>query len=315
MTVLKDRYRRLLRWYPREHRRAHEEEMLGVLMEAARPGQTRPTLRETSDLIRGGIAVRAGRAVATPAHAQWRDALSIAGLIVPLFLCVNTVRIGVAWALWPHNLDFARFHPDWSAWAMWPLVAALALLGARRCAAYVALGAVAWWLAIVTTQYVRSDATAAIVAVWWPLLGVIAVVSLAVRPGPRPAIGTLARHKTLIGGLAALIAAAAIAALPYGAIGESARFTATVLAAVPGVLITGWFALRSPIGRRVCVLVSTPVTAFVLVDRTNHTGPLSNYSIGSMLVILASSAIMFVVGALAVRPAERVLRLARRTDT
>lgn len=315
MTVLTERYRRLLRWYPREHRSAHEEEMLGVLMEAARPGQTRPTLREISDLIRGGVTVRVMRAVTTPARAQWRDALSIAGLIVPLFLCVNTVRIGVAWALWPHNLDFARSHPDWSAWAMWPLVAAFALLGARRCAAYVALGAVTGWLAIVTTQYVRYDATAAIVAVWWPLLGVVAVVSLAVRPAPRMSIEILARHKTLIGGLAALIAAAAIAALPYGAISEPTRVSATVLTAVPGVLITGWFALRSPIGRRVGVLVSAPITAFVLVDKTNHTGPLSNYSIGSMPIIFASSVIVFVVGALAVQPTERVLRLARRTDT
>jgi hypothetical protein len=313
MGELSDRYRAMLRWYPRAHRVEHEEEMLGVLMEAARPGQTRPTLKEMGDLIRGGIRVRGGRAIA--ADGQWRDALSVTGVIVPLFMCVNTIRIAVGWALfWPHNQVFTQVHPDWSAWAIWPLVAAFALLRMRRCAAFASLGATAWWLAIVATQYVVYDATAAVVAVWWPLLALTAVVGLAVRPGPRRGIEILARKKTLIGGLAALIIAAIITALPYGAIGDWTRWIGAVLAAVPGVAITGWFAVRSPVVRRVCVLVSTPVTAFVLVNKTNDVGSLSDYSLGSMLGILMSSVVVFVICALSIRPAERALRLTRRAD-
>ncbi|MBA9006296.1 hypothetical protein [Thermomonospora cellulosilytica] len=59
MTELSDRYRRLLRWYPRDHRGDHEEEMLDVLLAAARPGRTRPTLQEAVDLVRGGLRNRA----------------------------------------------------------------------------------------------------------------------------------------------------------------------------------------------------------------------------------------------------------------
>ncbi|MEU0569147.1 hypothetical protein ABZ297_27740 [Nonomuraea sp. NPDC005983] len=36
MSGLERRYRRLLRWFPWEHRERHEEEMLSVLMAAAR---------------------------------------------------------------------------------------------------------------------------------------------------------------------------------------------------------------------------------------------------------------------------------------
>jgi hypothetical protein len=35
---LEARYRRLLRWYPPSYRGRHEDEILGVLMAAARPG-------------------------------------------------------------------------------------------------------------------------------------------------------------------------------------------------------------------------------------------------------------------------------------
>jgi hypothetical protein len=49
-------YRRWLRWYPKEFRRAHETEILGVLLETAREGQRRPGLTECLDLL--GSAVR-----------------------------------------------------------------------------------------------------------------------------------------------------------------------------------------------------------------------------------------------------------------
>ena len=47
---LEGSYRRLLRWYPPSYRKRHEEEILGVLMDAAQPGQRRPGARESVDL-------------------------------------------------------------------------------------------------------------------------------------------------------------------------------------------------------------------------------------------------------------------------
>jgi hypothetical protein len=51
-------YRRLLACYPRTFRRENEQEILGVLMVGARPGQRRPALAESADLVRGALRLR-----------------------------------------------------------------------------------------------------------------------------------------------------------------------------------------------------------------------------------------------------------------
>ncbi|MFG1886546.1 hypothetical protein ACGFIR_01575 [Micromonospora sp. NPDC049051] len=55
------RYRRLLFCHPRAYRRARADEMVGVLLDAAPPGRTRPTPREAANLIRHGLRCRLGR--------------------------------------------------------------------------------------------------------------------------------------------------------------------------------------------------------------------------------------------------------------
>jgi hypothetical protein len=53
------RTRGLLAIYPAEHRRKHQDEMLGVLMTGAHAGQHGPGLRDTSNLI-WGATLRVG---------------------------------------------------------------------------------------------------------------------------------------------------------------------------------------------------------------------------------------------------------------
>ena len=55
---LERRYRRLLALYPKAFRRDHEQEVLAVLMAAARDGQTRPRPAECVDLVASAIAMR-----------------------------------------------------------------------------------------------------------------------------------------------------------------------------------------------------------------------------------------------------------------
>ncbi|MET7965904.1 hypothetical protein [Micromonospora sp. NPDC005305] len=54
------RYRRLLLGYPRAYRRDRGEEILGLLLDGAPAGRTRPTLREAADLLRAGLRCRLG---------------------------------------------------------------------------------------------------------------------------------------------------------------------------------------------------------------------------------------------------------------
>ncbi|GAA4466034.1 hypothetical protein [Phytohabitans houttuyneae] len=61
MSHLERRYQRLLFTYPRAYRRSRGEEMVGLLMDAAPPGRTRPTLREAANLVRHGLRARLGR--------------------------------------------------------------------------------------------------------------------------------------------------------------------------------------------------------------------------------------------------------------
>jgi hypothetical protein len=50
-AALERRYRRLLRSYPPGHRQVHREEMLGVLLATARPGQRAPGAGQTVNLV------------------------------------------------------------------------------------------------------------------------------------------------------------------------------------------------------------------------------------------------------------------------
>ncbi|MFF5262697.1 hypothetical protein ACFY4C_27515 [Actinomadura viridis] len=310
MTELSDRYQRLLRWYPRDHRADHEQEMLGVLMAAARPGQARPTLRETGDLICGGLQVRATRMVAGAADTGWRDALTVTGVFIPLIMSLKAVELALAW-WYTLRLDypFTRAHPDWSAWAFWPLVALLALCGARRCASIAAVATLSWWAVIVGDQYLRYEATGAIITVWWPLLGLFAVGGLAVRPGPRHSVRILRQNKTLLAAAGILLATATIVLLlPYGISGPDVSYTSVL----PAAVVAGALALSSPVGRRLIVLLSTPVVSFLLLQNDDRGSLWSNYPLTSLLPIVPVSFAVFITTALSLGPAERILRLIRK---
>ncbi|HEX2312406.1 MAG TPA: hypothetical protein VHJ17_01645 [Thermomonospora sp.] len=100
MSSLQHRYSRLLRWYPADHRRVHEDEMLGVLLASAQPGQERPTPRERLDLVGGALAIRLRRALSSAADG-WSDALAVTGVLAALLLAAQTVAgLAVGLGLW-----------------------------------------------------------------------------------------------------------------------------------------------------------------------------------------------------------------------
>ena len=88
---LEGRYRRLLRSYPAWYRGQHEEEMLGVLMTAARPGQRRPGVRESADLLWSALKIRVRTVLRGAANRPWADALTLFGVLLPLLMVVLRV--------------------------------------------------------------------------------------------------------------------------------------------------------------------------------------------------------------------------------
>ena len=60
MDALERRYRRLLLAYPAEYRRERGDEIVGILLDDAPPGRTRPSWGDVADLLLGGLRRRAG---------------------------------------------------------------------------------------------------------------------------------------------------------------------------------------------------------------------------------------------------------------
>lgn len=83
---LEKSYRRLLRWYPARYRHRHEEEILGVLMSAARPGQRRPGARESADLVWSALKIRIRMATRRADSQPWAAALALTGVLLPLLM-------------------------------------------------------------------------------------------------------------------------------------------------------------------------------------------------------------------------------------
>jgi hypothetical protein len=83
---LEKSYRRLLRGYPALYRQRHEEEILGVLMAAAQPGQRRPGVRESADLLLSALKIRIRMAARRADSQPWAAALALTGVLLPLLM-------------------------------------------------------------------------------------------------------------------------------------------------------------------------------------------------------------------------------------
>jgi hypothetical protein len=238
VSTLEDRYRRLLAWYPADHRREHEQEMLGVLLAGARPGQTRPSAADVQDLVRGAVRIHLRRAVGGSETSSWAAATAIAGFVATLLLVAEALRFAVNAPQAASRLTEAppEFFPHLLAqsfgiapyWAAWLVIAIMAWRGARRPAAYAAS-------AVTGAQLILSvygTATTLWGAVFAGLLvttslplALVATVSLVASPGPRHGAELLGRRVVL----GAVVTAAALIPLStaplFGALVPSPRPT------------------------------------------------------------------------------------------
>jgi len=142
MSPLEERYRRLLRLLPREHRAARGDELLGLLLDLD-DGRSRPSARQVVGLI--GLACRLRLA-----------ALPVAGamLFSAFLVAVGTMQLGqlidaYTGAVLPADLPGLRHAtPDLLAAGLPPLGVAVAwILGARRAALVIQAAGLAYFAA------------------------------------------------------------------------------------------------------------------------------------------------------------------------
>src|SRR6266704_6553743 len=230
---IEKRYRRLLALYPKDHRREHAEEMVGVLLAADGDAQVRTSkpvawaLRfgqhtaDSADLIGGALRIRGRMALNrlqrtrwlswTVRDQRWSDALAVVSVVAPLLLLVAALtefRIPRAVA------SSITGHPHWGLTATLgladlpmaagaPGVILLVFLRLRRLAG---LGALATAVGQVAAGAVPAFAGYADPAVAFTvLLSCTTPVALLPSPGPDRGLALLTRSGTALVGAGALI--------------------------------------------------------------------------------------------------------------
>jgi hypothetical protein len=259
-AALEGRYRRLLRCYPPGHREVHREEMLGVLLAAARPGQRAPGVRQTVNLVACGLAIRARRALAA---GPWQDALAVVSLIVPVLMliiavldCVLAVREAV------NEAAFARV-PVWQLFsfvpqiggpaivaAAWLAVVLLVRTGRRRSAAAIVFALLAVDLTdLLTLLMYRAGAWSGGLPLFVGTVGggpvvlvSLAACSLAFSAGPRPGLAIAGKRRAclMIASLSVIFGYATVLFLlsPSAQLPDPVTSVLHVLAIVAAIVVT-----------------------------------------------------------------------------
>ena len=232
---LEARYRRLLGWFPADHRAVHGEEMLGVLMAGADDDRDKPGVPETADLLVSAarIRLRPGRALSD--RDGWRDALAMFSVAGPVLILATVSLVYLITSLLQGSpasrslglgtLDLTALSTyygqasaiPWLVLSGQGLVVLLALLGLRRSAAAataLTLAAIIHvqgpysGLGILTGQILLSE-------LFLLVLPAAQMVALLASPGPRRGRELLrGRHWALLAVAAVAAAALTAAFLP-----------------------------------------------------------------------------------------------------
>ncbi|MFC4060398.1 hypothetical protein ACFOWE_19005 [Planomonospora corallina] len=267
MSGLEDRYRRLLAWYPADHRARHGEEMIGVLLAGARPGQRRPGPRDVLDVVRGGLLIRTRRLLGPGSAPLWRDALNVAAVTAPLYFLI--VHTGPAVITLLNDGMHPAHRPAVAAVTLAPdaLTLALALRGPRRAAMTWAWLWALFGLMVYTATITAVLGEGAFMAEWFGAANIAlqtapaVIIALLLTFAPEPAAGAeLIGRGTLLRWTAAALAVLAVANVLWFAF--MLDFFVEQLA-VPALLAMACGAgSRTPVGRRT-LLLQLPLVALL----------------------------------------------------
>ena len=258
---LRRRYERLLFTYPPAYRMAHGEEMLSTLLEAARPDQRFPALRESASLLLGGLRTRAQQAARQSPRRLWADGLQLGVLLIVLVNLGHALQM--RWPLWIALVAVGAL-AVLRGWTRTALIATTvtALAAARPLLPQVDLP---WWLPgygdwSVVVRYAVPAVVLAFLAWprvanprawswWWLLLPAAAALPL------EGDIWALAQAGLEIGLLLVVLVVAVAALDPRPAIGAAVYLVPgllyaaeeTITAGPPGPVMSGYWAVSAAI--------------------------------------------------------------------
>lgn len=297
-SVLERRYRRLLAWYPAGYRSTYGDEMLGVLMAAARAGRERPGMAETLNLVGSGLRARL-RAIGTGTDPAWRDALAIYSLAAPVLLAAATYPSayflgGLLFGEGPGTgvdplavLHVYALHPSFHVIGLTTFVITMAtplapvilsLLRLRRTALLIAVVVMGWatFQASLSWRIQASNTIALLAAL------AVEAAALAASDGPRRALRLLTWKGLLMAVPWVAVAVAAYLAANAGDVGPHVSGY-LVLAAIIGLAAT----LASAEARRLLLLFAIPIAPFVVLVRPYREPPEVMYLAPALLSLVA----------------------------
>jgi len=306
-AVLERRYLRLLRCYPPSHRALHREEMLGVLLDTARPGQRTPGLGQAVNLAACGVAIRVRRIPGWLAADAGQDALAVVSLIAPalvvIFLVLERAAVSACVSAGVGVWELLPVLPSLGESVVvlaWLAVVLLGLTGRQRKAAAIASVSLTLALLVLVTGIMQQGHAfhvglfqfadpggffqfASIVDV--PVvLASLAACSLVFSPGPRRGLAIVGWRRAclMIAGLSAGFGFPAIVQLvdPAAPVGDLVFRLLGVLAIAVAVAVT---CVRGPVGRRVAGLVATGLLPSLAV-----TLPLRDFTAATLVLFLVS---------------------------
>ncbi|GIH13727.1 hypothetical protein [Rugosimonospora africana] len=198
--VLERRYRRLLAWYPAQHRARYEDEMVGTMLAGAGPGQRWPGAGETVDVLLAAVRARLGRATSRLRDPRWYDAAATVAVLLSMLLVACDLRISV------HRYAWSRRLPDiggislgaafparvWAPAVVGLAVTVAVLVGRRVVAATVAWAAVLGAVVLAVHEPLGSPPLGAVSKGWLLVATIVAAVALSLP-------GTAAHARAILG--------------------------------------------------------------------------------------------------------------------
>ncbi|MEV4625503.1 hypothetical protein AB0J90_04345 [Micromonospora sp. NPDC049523] len=320
---LESRYRRLLAVYPWEHRRRYEDEMLGVLLEDALPGQRQPGIGDTVNLVVAGLRARLGWTARGLTDRAWSDAAAVTGLLAALTLVAvngHAVISNIPPAPGPEHYPFGGDGIgalDWLPLGTWAVVCLALLAGLRRPAIVLVWAALLTDIALLPSQY-GSNPIPAVSGLWQLVLGLVAAVAVTVRAPRRRALALLGTRRllTIVLALATVDAVFLINRLASDSIGANGSvfyvfhlhdnkvprrnleltsgsdaqvmFYLAFLAAAVLALLAALTTMDGPVRRRIAVLLAPVVALVVLVEQTFDGWAVSNMNMGHPIYLVAA---------------------------
>lgn len=269
---LEARYRGLLRAYPASYRAEREDELIGVLMDRAAPGQQRPSAADAIDLVRAGLVtrLRAGRRVAAPT--PWRDAIAIVTVLLPVLLAVRAlrplallVRLSTQDEPWDWRPYADTMFQGWQAPALWVAVCVVLLLRRRLAPTVLATAAAVAELVYVIVPARGPQAYAVHGRITWLVFELIAVALLWRRAAVVRGLVLLGRRSLLLASAGSALLYASVTNTVYGGV-LGPVLTPLGTAAGIGLLVSVVWARRAVLrGERMWLRLAVPAAAGELV--------------------------------------------------